>query len=117
QNIRPIGSEKKMVAGCDATSMNGSRWMSAYRSSMSAGTRLMLTAAGPVGVCLLKRSGRWQRVPNQRLKGEAFQSTSDDIPGGTIRPRWSMQILIGVRWGALRLMHWPRVIVRSDVAK
>ena len=40
--------------------------MSAYQSSMSTGTRLMLTAVGLVGVCQQKQSGRWLRVQSPR---------------------------------------------------
>src|SRR6266849_8050324 len=84
-NIRSTGAEQEEIAGRGATSMNGSRWMSAYRLSMSTGTRLRLTADGRVGVCQRKRSGRWRRVQNLRPTVEALQHISGHFPGETIR--------------------------------
>ena len=117
QNIRSTGSEKETVAGCGATSMNGSRWMSAYRSSMSTGTRLMLTAVGPIGVCQQKQSGRWRRVRTIGEWSGPDRAQARVIPGATILLRWNVQILIGARWDAFRLTRCRQVIVRSAAGK
>src|SRR5258705_13860873 len=69
-NIRSIGAKRETIAGCDVTSMNGWDLTSAYRSSISIGTRLMLTAAGPVGVCQRKRNGNWRPAPCPPLQVE-----------------------------------------------
>src|SRR5687767_15635379 len=84
---------------------------------MSTGTRLMLTADGPIVVCQRRRSGRWLRVQSQRRKAEALQTRSDDIPGTTIRRRSNARIWICARWDAFRSTHYPQVIVRSDAGR
>src|SRR5678815_2286047 len=84
QNIPSIGSKKQMVAGYGATSIGGLRSRNAYPSSMSIGTKRMLTPVGPIDVCQRKRSGRWQQVPNHRQMDWSCQTTSDDFPGVTI---------------------------------
>src|SRR5260370_25409120 len=69
-NIQSIGETGETIAGCDVTSMNGWDLRSAYRSSISIGTRLMLIAAGPVGVCQRKRNGNWRQAQSLPLQVE-----------------------------------------------
>src|SRR5437870_9281297 len=117
QNIRSAGSEKETIAGCGATSMSGSRSMNAYPSSMSIGTRLMLTVVGLIGVFQQRQSGRSRRVLNSRRMILVYQSTSDDIPGAIILLRRKKQILIGEPWDASRLTRYRRVTAASAVGK
>src|SRR2546425_11686598 len=115
-NFRSTGAAKEMVDGCDATSMNGLRLMTTYPSSTSTGTRLTLTAAGPVGGCPPKQSGRWPRVQSQRAKVEGLK-TNGDIPGAMTRLLLNWQILIGARWDAYLLTHCVAATARSGADK
>src|SRR6266542_4395174 len=112
-NFRSTGAAKEMVDGCGATSMNGLRLMTTYPSSTSTGTRLTLTAAGRIGGCPPKQSGRWPRVQNQRPKVEGSKRTNGDIPGAMMRLLLNGQILIGARWDAYLLTHCLAATARS----
>lgn len=95
RTIRSTGVEKETVAGCGATSMNGSRWMGACRQSISIGTKLTLTAVGLPGGYLRKWSGNLRPVQSQRKKIEVLRFTNEGTPGVTIYPLRNAQILIG----------------------